>query len=78
MVKFTNGLLITSNNSTIYGHKKRLDVIEEDIKTISSNSTEIIDIKNNLSNIENTIKNHNTGIIIILILKMILLMLIQI
>ena len=60
---YRKGLLITSNNSTIYGHKKRLDVIEENIKTISSNSTEIIDIKNNLSNNENTIKNHNTGII---------------
>ena len=60
---YKKGLLITSNNSTIYGHKKRLDVIEEDIKTISSNSTEIIYIKNNLSNIKNSIKNHNTGII---------------
>ena len=28
---YKKGLLITFNNSSIYGHKKRLDVIEEDI-----------------------------------------------
>ena len=60
---YKNGLLITSNKNSIYGHKKRLDVIEEDTKNIPLNSTEIINIKNNLSNIENTIKNYNTDII---------------
>ena len=29
---YKKGLLITSNNTSIYGHKKRLDVIEKDIK----------------------------------------------
>ena len=33
-------LLISSNNISIYGHKKRLDVIEKDIKNIPLNSTE--------------------------------------
>ena len=28
---YKKGLLITSNDISIYGHKKRLDVIEEDI-----------------------------------------------
>ena len=41
---YKKGLLITSNNTTIYGHKKRLDVIEKDIKNIPLNSTEIINI----------------------------------
>ena len=59
---YKKGLLITSKNHTIYGHKKRLDVIEKDIKNIPLNSTEIINIKNNLSNIENTIINYNTDI----------------
>ena len=48
-------LLISSNNISIYGHKKRLGVIEKDIKNIPLNSTEIVYIENNLSNIENTI-----------------------
>ena len=56
-------LLISSNKNSIYGHKKRLDVIEEDTKNIPLSTTEIINIKNYLSNIENTIKNHNTDII---------------
>ena len=60
---YKKGLLITSNNTSIYGNKKRLDVIEKDIKNIPLNSTEIINTKNNLSNVENTIKNHNTDII---------------
>ena len=29
---YRKGLLISSNNISIYGHKKRLDVTEEDIK----------------------------------------------
>ena len=60
---YKKGLLITSNKNSIYGYKKRLDVIEEDIKNIPLNSTEIIGVKNNLFNIENTIENHNTDII---------------
>ena len=31
---YKKGLLITSNNISIYAHKKRLDVIEEDIKKL--------------------------------------------
>ena len=31
---YRKGLLITSNNSSIYGHKKRLDVIEKDIRKL--------------------------------------------
>ena len=47
---YKKGLLISSNNISIYCHKKRLNVIEEDIKNIPLNSTEIVNIKNNLSN----------------------------
>ena len=60
---YKKGLLINSIKSSIYDYKKRLDIIEKDIKTIPSNSTEIINIKNNLSNIGNTIKNYYTNII---------------
>ena len=64
LIKFTKkGLLITSNKNSIDGYKKRLDVIEEDIKNISLNLSEIINVKDNLSNIESTIENHNTDII---------------
>ena len=52
---YKKGLLITSNNSKIYSHKKRLHIIEKDIKNIPLNSTEITNIRNNLSNIENII-----------------------
>ena len=31
---YRKGLLITSNNSSIYVHKKRLDVIEKDIRKL--------------------------------------------
>ena len=31
---YKKGLLISSNDISIYGHKKRLDVIEEDIKKL--------------------------------------------
>ena len=60
---YKKGLLITSNNTSIYDHKQRLDVIEKNIKNIPLNSTEIINIKTNFENIENTIKNYNTDII---------------
>ena len=45
------GLLITSNNISIYGHKKRLDVIEEDIEKIDLNTDSKNNIKNNSDNI---------------------------
>ena len=48
-------LLITSNNSSIYGHKKRLDVIEEDIK-----NTDVTNLKNDIkNNSANITKNYN-------------------
>ena len=59
---YKKSLLINSNKNSIYDHKKRLDVIKEDTKNTPLNSTEIINIKNDLSNIENTIKNQNTDI----------------
>ena len=31
---YKKGLLISSNDISIYGHKKKLDVIEEDIKKL--------------------------------------------
>ena len=31
---YKKGLLITANDISIYGHKKRLDVIEKDIKKL--------------------------------------------
>ena len=40
-----------------------LNLIYSNVENISKNDDEIIDIKNNLSNIENTIINHNTDII---------------
>ena len=54
---YKKGLLITSNKSSIYAHKKRLDVIEEDIKNIPSNSTEIINIKTDVTNLKNIVEN---------------------
>ena len=54
---YKKGLLITANNSKIYAHKKRLDVIEEDIKNIPLNSTEIIVIKTNVTNLKNNVEN---------------------
>ena len=57
---YNKGLLITSNKTSIYDHKERLDAIEKNIKNIQLNSTEIINIT---TNIENTIKNYNTDII---------------
>ena len=59
---YKKSLLITSNKNSIYGHKKRLDVIEGDTRNIPLNSTEIVNIKYNLSNIENSVKNYNTDI----------------
>ena len=60
---YNKGLLITSNNTSINDHKERLDAIEKNIKNIPLNSTEIISIKTNIENFENTIKNYNTDII---------------
>ena len=60
---YKKGLLINSNNISVYGHKKKLDVIEEDIKKIDLNTGDILNNKTYLSNIENTIKNHDTDII---------------
>ena len=60
---YKKGLLITSNDISIYGHKKRLDVIEEDIKKIDLNTEDIVNNKTNIENIENTIKNYYTDII---------------
>ena len=57
---YKKGLLIISNNISIYAHEKRLDVIEEDIKRIDLNTEDIV---NNKTNIENTIKNYNTDVI---------------
>ena len=52
---YKKGLLITSNNSSIYGHKKRLDVIEEDIK-----NTDVTNLKNDIkNNSDNITKNYN-------------------
>ena len=52
-------LLITSNKNSIYGHKKRLDVIEEDIKKIDLN-TDVTNMKNDIrSNSDNITKNYN-------------------
>ena len=56
---YKKGLLITSNDISIYGHKKRLDVIEEDIKKIDLNTEDIVNNKTNIENFENTIKNYN-------------------
>ena len=59
---YKKSLLIRSNDISIYGHKKRLDVIEE-IKKIDLNAEDIVNNKTNIENIENTIKNYNTDII---------------
>ena len=48
---YKKGLLITSNNISIYGHKKTLDVIEEDIEEIDLNTDLKNDFKNNSDNI---------------------------
>ena len=48
---YKKGLLITSNNISIYGHEKRLDVIEEDIEKIDLNTDLKNDIENNSHNI---------------------------
>ena len=54
-------LLITSNDSSLYGHKKRLDVIE-DIKKIDLNTSEILDIKTNVTDLKNNIKNNSDNV----------------
>ena len=52
---YKKGLLITSNENSIYGHKKRLDVIEEDIK-----NTDVTNLKNDIkNNSDNITKNYN-------------------
>ena len=52
---YKKGLLITSNNNSIYGHKRRLDVIEEDIK-----NKDVTNLKNDIrSNSDNITKVHN-------------------
>ena len=65
---YHKGLFISANDSSLYGHKKRLDIIEKDIKNIPLNSTEIINIKNyntdiiKILNIENDIVTINSNI----------------
>ena len=52
-------LLISSNNISIYGHKKRLDVMEKDIKKIHLNM-DVTNLKNDIkNNSDNIAKNYN-------------------
>ena len=59
---YHKSLLITSNNSSIYGHKKRLDVIEKNIKKITFNAGEILNIKTNVTDLKNNIENNSDNI----------------
>ena len=59
---YKKGLLITSNDISIYGHKKRLDVIEKDIRKISLNTEDIVDNKTNIDLSTENIVNNKTNI----------------
>ena len=69
---------MTSNNTSIYDHKQRLDVIEKDIKNIPLNSTEIVNIKIIYPILKILLKIIILILLKFLILKMILLISIQI
>ena len=62
---YHKGLLITSNNNSIYGHKKWLDIIENDIVTINSNIKDVPNVKtllDRLSSMQDIIKTNTLNI----------------
>ena len=55
-------MVINSNKSSIYDHKKRLDVIEKHIKKINLNTEDIVNNKTNIDLNTEDIVNNKTNI----------------